>query len=190
MADSDNRLDRFFPSLAAGLTPPPDGWWRELSDEAIQYLGDLGRERTIAVADERDRQERKAVVLMAWVLALISASGLLGDLELGRNAVGIASWSALGLTGAIVAAATFVFWPRDWGKGVNLAWLAQRASIGPRSLRGEELDALVVSYCVNIRLLRLRSPAVDAMTLLLPVQALAVILVQVFAGGETISPGG
>ena len=189
MADISERVRNWFHSAGADLVPPPEGWWRDLADEEIEYLEDRGRERASDVAGERDRQERKAVVLMAWVLALISASGLLGDLNLGRDAVGAASWSALGLTGTIVTAATIVLWPRDWDKGVNIAWLARKAPVGVFELRGEALDALVTGYCVNMRLLQLRARAVDAMTLLMPFQALAVVLVQVLGDGSGISLG-
>ena len=177
------RLLGLFRAPGADLIPPPEGWWRELGDEVLEYLHGVGVRRASDVNEERDRQERKAVVLMAWALALISASGLLGDLDLGGDATGIASWCALGMTGAIVAAATYVFWPRDWDRGVNVAWLAHQAPAGSRELRGETVDALVTSYCVNANHLRRRGRVLDLMTFLMPVQALAVVLVQVLGSG-------
>ena len=173
------RLRGLFRAPGADLIPPPEGWWRGLGDEVLEYLLGVGVQRASDVSKERDRQERKAVVLMAWALALISASGLLGDLNLGSDAVGLASWCALGMTGAIVVATTYVFWPRDWDRGVNVAWLARQAPAGSRELRGETVDALVTSYCVNINHMRRCARVLDLMTVLMPAQALAVVLVQV-----------
>ncbi len=173
------RVRGLFRAPGADLIPPPEGWWRELGDEVLGYLLGVGRQRVSDMNEESDRQERRAVVLVAWALALISASGLLGDLNVGSNAVGLASWCALGMTGAIVAAATYVFWPRDWDKGVNIVWLAQQAPAGSRELRGETLDVLVTGYCVNANHLRRCARALDLMTMLMPAQALAVVLVQV-----------
>jgi len=183
VAGIGERLRSLFQAPGADLIPPPEGWWRELGDEVLEYLLGVGSQRASDVNEERDRQERKAVVLMAWALALISASGLLGDLNLGSDSAGAASWCALGMTGAISAAATYVFWPRDWDRGVNIAWLAEQATAGSRELRGETVDALVASYCVNMNHLRRRTRVLDLMTMLMPAQALAVVLVQVLGNG-------
>ena len=170
-----------FARVAADLEPPPEGWWHDLDDDEIEFLNSEGRTYERAVVGEADRQERKATILMAWSLALLSASGLFGDLDLGRDAAGLASWVALATTGLMVAAATYVFWPRNWYIGLNLAQLARRAGSGTRELLGQAVDALVSGYCVNMRLVRGRARAVDLMTILLPLQSLAVVAVEITA---------
>ena len=168
-----------FARAAADLEPPPEGWWREIDDDEIEFLNSEGRTYERDVIAEADRQERKATILMAWALALLSASGLFGDLDLGSDAAGIASWFALAATGLMVAAATYVFWPRSWYIGLNLAQLARHTGSGTRELRGQVVDALVSGYCANMRLVRGRARAVDLMTILLPLQTLAVVAVEI-----------
>lgn len=178
MAGIGERLRGLFRAPGADLIPPPEGWWRELGDEVLEYLHEEGRTRGREVLAEAERQERKVAMLLAWVLALISASGLFGDLQVGTDGLGAASWTALMLTGVAIVAATYVFWPRDWDLGPNLRRLADRGD-DPRELRGLAVDAFMTGYCLNMNLVVERARAVDLMTWLVPLQAIAVIAVQV-----------
>lgn len=175
------RLRGLFRAPGADLIPPPEGWWRELGDEVLEYLHEEGRTRGREVLAEVERQERKVAVFLAWMLALISASGLFGDLQVGTDGLGAASWAALALTGVAIAAATYVFWPRDWDLGPNLRQLADHSD-DPREMRGLAVDTLVTAYCLNMNLVVERARAVNLMTGLVPLQAVAVVAVQVLAG--------
>ena len=175
------RLPDLLRGTDADLEPPPSGWWHDLADDVLDRLYEEGREGGRELLAEADRQERKASVLLAWMLALISASGLFGDLELGTDALGAASWSAIAVTGIAVCTATYVFWPRRWDLGPNVASLAATAEQGERELRGQALDALVVGYCHNAGFIAKRAWPIDLQTALVPLQAIAVVAVQILA---------
>lgn len=177
-----------FTSARSTEQPPPDGWWRDLDDEELEYLNEQGLIHGREVAAEADRQERKATILMGWSLALISASGLFGDLDLGSDPVGAASWAGLALTGALAMAATYVFWPRGWSVGIDFRWLAGLAGDGARELRGNVVDALVDSYLINFGIARRRSSAITLMSILVPLQTLAIVAVEVLAQSASATP--
>ena len=177
-----------FRGMSANFEQPPAGWWRDLSDDVLDYLYKEAREGGHGLLAEADRQERKASILLAWMLALISASGLFGDLDLGADALGAASWAAIAITGIAICTTTYVFWPRRWDLGVNVASLVATAEQGERELRGQALDALVVGYCHNARFVAKRARPIDLQTALVPLQAIAVITVQILAanGSATV----
>ena len=180
------RLPDLLRGTDADLEPPPSGWWHDLADDVLDRLYEEGRARGRDLLAEVERQERKTAVMLAWMLALISASGLFGDLGLGADRLGVASWAALGLTGMAIGAATYVFLPRNRDLGLKMVWLAEIAEGGIRELRGQAVDALVVGYCRNMRFIARRTLAVDLMTMIVPVQAAAVVAVQIVAPGESV----
>ena len=156
-------------------------WWQGLDDDAIDHLLTTSQARLLEEISLDEQQERKVSLFITWVVALISISGLFGDLRLGADAIGIASWTALVLTLLIFAAGLGFLWPRTWDGGVDVDWLSRYEGASSRTLKGETLAANVRAFRWNRRVREKRVPFLWGVVTLLPLQGFCVVAVQVLA---------
>lgn len=165
----------------AGPETAEPAWWRALSDDAIDHLLTTSHARLLEDLSLDGQQERKVSLFITWVVALISVSGLFGDLRLGGDPTGIASWTALALTLIVFIVGLGFLWPRTWDGGVDVDWLSRYAGASARALRGETLAANVRAVRWNRRVRERRVWFLWGIVLLLPFQGFAVVAVQVLA---------
>ena len=106
---------------------PPEYWWYHLDDAAFDLIFNQVQRRASEIQEFASQRDRRLALLVAWTFALIGGCHLIGALEPGAAVEGIASWSAISLTAAVISCAFWYIIPRRTSIGPDPNWLASYA---------------------------------------------------------------